>query len=388
MSTLCNATSDHAPRERFVALDSLRGLAALTVMFYHMGNVGWIAALHPFRLGWMLVDFFFVLSGFVIAMSYGARLAQGYPRGRFLLVRLGRIYPLHIVTVAGFVALEWLVFRPILHESHSLDALFRGVFLLDAFARGAGNFFAPVSWAVGVELVLYVLAAGLFGRGRWAMGIALVLAGASAWALIAGFNVIGFGRLLQRGLLGFPLGVACFWLHRRFRGVEPGKGWLSVAECALLAGLAGWMWLPSQGGAAIPVTDLLYAAIVLVFARDGGLASRALQVRPLVALGQLSFALYMVHLYFIILPNRFLPGLFAALGHAEWVAPGRHTFGLESVAPPPLIATVLTLAVAGLALGTAWLAWRFIEEPAREWTRRFAPASTQPHSAAPEPAAI
>lgn len=367
---------------RFVALDSLRGLAAVTVMFYHMGDFGWIAGLTPFRYGWMLVDFFFILSGFVITASYGARLAHGYPRGRFLLVRLGRIYPLHIVTVMLFVALEFLVFRPVLHEAHPLAELVRGVLLLDAFVRGAGNFYAPVSWAVAVELVLYVFAAGLFGRGRWAIAAAAALAGVSAWALFTGFNEIGFGRLLQRGLLGFPLGVACFWVHQRLRQVQPGVSLLSLGEFALLAALVWLLWLPDKSAAWIPAVDLLFAAMVLLFARDGGIASRVLQARPLVALGQLSFALYMVHLFFVILPNRFLPRLFAASGHADWIRPGRHTFGLESVAPPEWLATLITLALAGLVLAAAWFAWRFIEEPVRQWTRRFAP----PTGAAPVPA--
>ena len=71
--------------------------------------------------------------------------------------------------------------------------------------------------------------------------------------------------------------------------------------------------------------------------------------------------------------NWFLPRLFAATGHADWVRVGRHTFGYESVDPPAWIATLITLGFAALALGAAWLAWRFIEEPARHWTRRFAP---------------
>ena len=58
---------------RFIALDSLRGLAALCIVFYHMGAFGWIAGLPPFRYGWMLVDFFFILSGFVIAASRSSR---------------------------------------------------------------------------------------------------------------------------------------------------------------------------------------------------------------------------------------------------------------------------------------------------------------------------
>ena len=363
---------------RFIALDSLRGLAALCIVLYHMGDFGWIAGLRPFRVGWMLVDFFFVLSGFVIAASYGPRLAQGYPRGRFLLIRLGRVYPLHIATVALFVVLEVLVFRPVLHEAHSLSELARAVFLLDAFRTGAGNFYAPVSWAVAVELVLYVFAAGLFGRGRWALALAVLLAGASAWALWTGFNEVPFGRLLQRGLLGFPLGVACYWVHQRVVRVQPGTVLLSVAECTLLQGLVWLLWMPGKSATWIPGMAVLYAAMVLVFARDGGIASRAMQWRPLVVLGQLSFALYMVHLFFVIVPNRFLPRLFTAIGHADWVRPGRHTFGYESVDPPLLVATLITLGFGALALGTAWLAWRYIEEPARHWTRRFAPPSGGP----------
>lgn len=372
------AAAHSAAPGRFIALDSLRGLVAVAIMIYHMGDFGWIAGFAPFRSGWMLVEFFFVLSGFVITASYGARLAQGYPRGRFLLIRLGRVYPLHIVTVALFVLFELLVFRPVLHEAHPWSVLPRAVFLLDAFRTQTGDFYAPVSWAVAVELVLYILAAALFGGGRRALAIALVLAGASAWALYSGFNVEGFGRLLQRGLLAFPIGVACYWLHLRWRQFAPGAAAMSLAEGVLLAALVWILALPGKTNAWLIGFDVLFAAMVLVFARDRGIVSRALQWRPLVWLGQLSFALYMVHLFFIILPNRFLPRLFAAIGHVDWVRPGRHSFGFESVAPPEWLATLITLAAAAAVVSTAWLAWRFVEEPARQWTRRFAPPSSGP----------
>ena len=358
---------------RFVALDSLRGLVALAIVFFHMGDFGWIAGFKPFRFGWMLVEFFFVLSGFVIAASYGARLAQGYPRWRFVLIRFFRVYPLHILTVALFVALELLVFRPVLHEVHPWSVLPRAAFLLDAFRTQTGDFFAPVSWAVGVELVLYVLAAALFGRGRWALAIAALLAGASAYALYTGFNVIGFGRLLQRGLLAFPIGIACYWLHLRWRQPDPGVLATSLAEGALIVALAWILGLPGKSNAWLIGLDGLFAAMVLVFARDRGIVSRALAWPPLVKLGQLSFALYMVHLFFIIVPSRLLPRLFVATGHSDWVRAGRHTFGYESVDPPAWIATLITLGFALLALSAAWLAWRYIEEPVRHWSRRFAP---------------
>src|SRR5262249_54321506 len=54
------------------------------------------------------VDFFFVLSGFVIAANYQQRLLDGFGMGRFLLLRLGRLYPLHFAMLALFVGLELL----------------------------------------------------------------------------------------------------------------------------------------------------------------------------------------------------------------------------------------------------------------------------------------
>lgn len=366
------AAPQAAAGQRFIALDSLRGLAALAIVFYHMGDFGWVAGLPPFRFGWMLVDFFFVLSGFVITWSYGTRLAQGYPRKGFVLVRLGRMYPLHIATVAVFVLLEFVLFRPLLGEVHPLSELWRGIFLLDAFRTGAGNFFAPVSWAVAVELVLYVFAAALFGRGRWALALTVMLAAVSAWALWSGFNVTGFGRLLQRGLLGFPLGMLACWLYWQVGDRRPGTAIASVIEIALIVALIWLLCLPGKTANWIPGAGLLYLAMVLVFAWDGGVVSRALAWRPLVWLGHLSFALYMVHLFFVILPNRLLPMLFEAIGRGEWVAASPARFGLLSVSPPAPVATAISLVLLALAIGTAWLAFRYIEEPAREWSRRFA----------------
>lgn len=362
-----------AAPHRFIALDSLRGIAALFIVSYHMGPFGWVAGWVPFRYGWMLVDFFFVLSGFVIAMSYGARLAQGYPRGAFLMIRLGRVFPLHLAVVAGFTLLEFTVFRPVLGEAHGWWEWVRGAFLLDAFATGAGNFYAPVSWAVGVEMVLYALAALLFGRGWFGAAAAVLLAAAGAWGMATDFKAVGFGFLLQRGLFDFAIGALAFALHQRWRGIEPGAAILTVAEVGLI-GLTLWLlYLPGKDGTWVLLAAPLFAALVLVFARDRGLLARALHAKPFLWLGQLSFALFMVHLFWVILPNRFGPRALTALGHADWIAPVNQKYGLLSMAPPPALATLISLALLAAALATAWLAWRFIEEPARNWTKRFAP---------------
>ena len=100
--------------QRYVALDSWRGIAACLVALYHFDAVSHVWGLPLLRHAWLFVDLFFVLSGFVIAANYQQRLLAGYGAGRFILLRLGRLYPLHFVMLAVFVALKLLLLIPAL----------------------------------------------------------------------------------------------------------------------------------------------------------------------------------------------------------------------------------------------------------------------------------
>ena len=91
---------------RFTALDSLRGIAALGVLLHHMPATNGLARLPLAEAGSLFVDLFFVISGFVIAASYGDRLADGFSVRRFAVLRLGRVVPPHLLMVAAFLALE------------------------------------------------------------------------------------------------------------------------------------------------------------------------------------------------------------------------------------------------------------------------------------------
>src|SRR5687768_3329218 len=96
--------------KRFVALDSWRGIAACLIVFFHFRNFTYshLASVDIINHAWLFVDFFFVLSGFVITASYQNRLEQGYSLRRFIFLRLGRIYPLHIFMLMAFLAFEFL----------------------------------------------------------------------------------------------------------------------------------------------------------------------------------------------------------------------------------------------------------------------------------------
>jgi peptidoglycan/LPS O-acetylase OafA/YrhL len=82
-------------KHTYQTLDAMRGIAAIAVVLYHFGPL-----LQPFQLaprGYLAVDFFFVLSGFIVAHAYEARLERGLPFIDFFLIRLIRFYPLYIV---------------------------------------------------------------------------------------------------------------------------------------------------------------------------------------------------------------------------------------------------------------------------------------------------
>jgi peptidoglycan/LPS O-acetylase OafA/YrhL len=76
------------------ALDALRGVAAFAVLLYHLQDSG---VFHVAPRGYLAVDFFFLLSGFVVAKAYEDKLLKGWSTREFFQVRLRRIYPLHVI---------------------------------------------------------------------------------------------------------------------------------------------------------------------------------------------------------------------------------------------------------------------------------------------------
>ena len=93
------------PKHRYAALDGWRGLCACLVALFHFrapGSSGLVTDSHltsnpVVASAWLFTDFFFVLSGFVIAANYRDRLSRGESPWRFLSLRLARVWPLHVV---------------------------------------------------------------------------------------------------------------------------------------------------------------------------------------------------------------------------------------------------------------------------------------------------
>ena len=358
---------------RFVALDSLRGLAALAIAWRHInGNGPFLsgAAHDNLRLG---VDFFFVLSGFVIAASYGDRLAAGFSTVRFMALRIGRVWPLHAAMVAGYIILE-LVFAAagsggILHGREPFTGprdpwTLPGVLLLvQALVWPGRDLWNVQSWSISVEVWLYLAAALLW---RWI--------GARAWlpaavAALVALAILGMGggsqEWLLRGIGGFGLGMAvrAAWQAGWIRRLSPAA--LTALELSALPAAVALLLT----GASVLVADLVFAAVILVFARESGPVSAVLRSAALRWLGTVSYSLYMVHgLVF----GRIFDGLSWLQGQtgARWVS--AQLGGADRILLPTLAGLLVALAMIAAVLPIAWLAWRCVEWPARNWSRHAA----------------
>ena len=362
-----------APREEVRALTGLRGIAALMVAVYHIDPElrAYGAFGRAIGRGYLWVDLFFVLSGFVLALNYGARFQSGWSAGTwrdFLLRRVARIYPLYAVLLFGalaYMAMGWghsyaMPLLPYPRLAHPLAVKAANVVMIQSW--GVGPSIDGTAWSLSAEWAAYVLfpllaGLALFGRGRTAFALALVAAvGIVATATLTGTDhEIHSGALdaydggtvepVLRCLSGFVLGLLMFRLAQGRRvGAILARDDVLAALFALTA--LGFAFAPD---------DLwvypLFPLLVLGLYGNRGAIGRLLGGGTIYWLGLVSYSIYLVHPY-LVLPKRDLATLLGgALGHT----------------PADFAASAITFAVV-LALSGA--SYRLIEAPGRRALNR------------------
>jgi len=148
--------------ERFESIDFLRGFAALSVIIYHVIELyGWTSfptsgLLVWFRVGWMGVDLFFAISGFVIGLSIFREIDRsGVKKYRrdFLVRRLARIVPLHYLTIIVFVV---FISPGLLLENFSVNLISHLLFFHN-FNQNLHGAINGSNWSLAVEVQFYIL---------------------------------------------------------------------------------------------------------------------------------------------------------------------------------------------------------------------------------------
>jgi peptidoglycan/LPS O-acetylase OafA/YrhL len=367
-----------AARVRFVALDSWRGICAILVVLFHVSSLisSSLEASTFIRNAYLFVDFFFVLSGFVLCHRYRGKMLDRSDLRQFVIRRFARVWPVHAF-VLGMFLLAIIFVNHMPHpqdlaltwdkNSYSVEAILPSVLLLNAFGLQESVWNGP-AWSIGAEFYVYLLfAIVLIGAYRRFVVVCILLSilalAVILWRAPDLMNSTwDYGAV--RCVAGFFAGVVAYHCYERGSRREPIKATLIEIAAAIV--VVGFVICAGAGPDAVGVVSLaaplVFGAAVVVFAREQGLFALALHAKPFKALGRYSFSIYLIHQPLLIM---FCYCAWLAGYQTRAFAEGASTPMMQS---PDLILVDLVFAIVLIAAGI----YRFIELPARRGLNRLA----------------
>jgi peptidoglycan/LPS O-acetylase OafA/YrhL len=294
------------------ALTGVRGVAAAVIVLYHYGNVqlygGGNIAYFRIPHGYLPVDLFFMLSGYVIGLTYKDAFGSGSMRNfaTFMLKRVARLYPAYLAIGLLYIAkiAAGLSGQDTLSMFSAYDVV--GNLLM---MTGWGLHIHPlmgVSWAASAEMGSYLLVPLLMlvaiRRSPLICGLTVVAALAAIYAVsISGRGSSGpldvtngdsFYPML-RAVAGFTLGLAIY----RFADVMNRLS--TTAQDVLLAAILIAIIVTVSLAAGDRLLYLLFIPLVAVLSRDGRLAQLLFGNALVYRLGIISYSIYLLHPLFL-----------------------------------------------------------------------------------------
>jgi len=299
-------TAPSPSAERLYTLDTLRGVAALCVVFWHWQHFFYVgdsplgfdgsrqpffSALTPlYQYGGMAVQLFFSISGFVFFWLFSTGISKrNVTPQKFFWDRFSRLYPLHLVTFV-LVALLQIAYLNV-NSSYFVYPFNDGyhavlnLFLAPAWGLEKGwSFNAPV-WSVSIELLLYASFFLVCLAGRWRWLLALAVCG-------LGFMLYPHSYKIGSGVLCFYIGGLAFGLLEQLRRVV-GSGLALVVSAAVALG--AWIYQ-------IIIADTVDAYVIMCLCFPASLAGLAAagmhwpgMMRSAAWVGDISYSSYLLH---------------------------------------------------------------------------------------------
>ncbi|RAJ76571.1 peptidoglycan/LPS O-acetylase OafA/YrhL [Chitinophaga dinghuensis] len=343
-------------RQHYEILDGLRGIAAIVVVIFHFMEE-WITDYSKNFVGhgYLAVDFFFVLSGFVIAYAYDERM-QRVSIKEFLVSRLIRLQPMVIFgAILGLVTFLWDPFVGLLpgYSPGKIALVFVTTMLMipyPAITERFGNLFsfnAP-AWSLFWEYIANIIYGVILWRldRRILAALTVVAAGLLGWVAFraggigGGWGAQNFWDGGARLFYSFSAGMVIY----RYKLIIPNR--LGFPGIGLL--LCAALFIPF-----FPKNWLVEASIAIIYfpllISLGAGAQLKSWLAPLCRfLGRLSYPLYMVHFGFI----------WIFVNYLKTQKPDTNT----------LIVVITLGVIAMIALG--WLSLVLVDEPVRKWLQR------------------
>lgn len=285
--------SRNVSSSRLHLLDALRGIAAIGVVLHHEAPLYGAPGLFP--RAYLAVDFFFMLSGFVLTLAFEPKLRDGLDTGTFMIRRIARLWP--VLAVGVLIGALW---RWSIGATMQLGLLTLSGLMLVPILRGTGGIFQlnGPQWSLAYEVIANAAHALVLRRlnNSLLMVFTLFSAAMLAWCA-ADWGSVGLGDTgrnwwggFARVGFGYGLGV---WMGRQFAAgrlsVSPPLAWAGGMLLPLTLLTLPWWPLGVVPGDLLAVFAVFPVALWCAAHASLGRAGLA------EALGRLSYPIYAIH---------------------------------------------------------------------------------------------
>jgi peptidoglycan/LPS O-acetylase OafA/YrhL len=313
-------------QERFGVIDVFRGIfSSLIILFHLRGFTSALLVNNSFIANSdLFVDFFFILSGFVMAFKY-EQVNTGGELLTFLKKRFLRIYPLHFIVLVCFIAIELLKglassyvhVNKLSNESNNIYTVITNLLLLNSVKFPGINDVSwnIASWSISAEAISYlVFGCTVLAINKYRIGAAknYVYAAVLLVAAFALYNVKNNFELIYtfdygflRGIIGFFTGVLCYKAYRQMAWLKTiSSTWFHIIEplfvLLIIVAVCYGDSMKPYGFA----YEILFFIVVIIFALERGWISNLLNRSKLLHLsGKYSYSIYMTHTLLLSLFN-------------------------------------------------------------------------------------
>jgi peptidoglycan/LPS O-acetylase OafA/YrhL len=292
-------------------LESIRGLAAILVVLFHLPKWNSIMDIRFFNNGYLMVPLFFVLSGFVIYNAYSDKIQVKKDLFKFQFLRFGRLYPVHITFLLAFLFIEIIkyivyVFFDVKNsistpfEINSFSQFIKNLFLISSVLPNQILSYNIPAWSIGVEFYTYFI----FGLSvlfiRKGISLLFLIITTCSFLMLAMKMTFGFEPLLSC-FAGFFMGCLTAIITSKYKIILSKYSSLYIFLSIII-----FLQIKNDKDFDIVIYFLTAAFIISIILSSDGMLKKILKFHVLSFLGGISYSVYMSHMLVIIVFNKVL----------------------------------------------------------------------------------
>ena len=382
---------------RFLALDSWRGICAVLITLYHLPVLFHFSGSDFMHGTYLAVDFFFVLSGFVITHSYFKKVNKVADLANFIIRRVARLWPLHVFMLVMLIGYEFLLLgatkagiespRAIFDNRTSIEAIFTNVFFLHSMGLHDTNTWNLPSWSISVEFYTYMVFAlmAVTVKKVWYAACVLVV-GLSAALLI--FISKDNGMYIDwaydfgffRCIMSFFSGSIAYGIYMRFsrEGQRPLQ-YATLFEVLAVVLLAYFVTFQSKTAFNM-FAPVIFGFTIFIFAYEGGALSKIMKTKVINILGKWSYSIYLTHFLLIQIVMSIIvvaEKVFKVSLKQEILFFGDSKFVVDF--GNMMLNDLLALSYLAVTLLVSAFTYKYVELKGQKWINGFAPKKPTSH---------